>query len=307
MKIVVFGGSGFLGSHVCDKLSEYGHEVTLFDLKKSPWLVNAQKMILGDVLDEKAVEESLLGAQVAYNFAGHSDLDTSASDVRETARQNLMGSLNIIEACLRQKIKQYIYASTIYVYSESGGFYRCSKQASEIYLEEYQRKYGLQYTILRYGTLYGPRADERNSIYRYLRSALEESKIWISSSTGEEMREYIHVRDAAKLSARILSREFYNKRFIITGHQAIPLRRLTQMIGEILRKPLDIRFELDGDSDHYEITPYSFVPRAGEKFAPNIFTDMGQGLIECLAELSESLEDREEKIESLSTGPSVKS
>ncbi len=288
MKIVVFGGSGFLGSYVCDKLSSYGHEVTIFDICESPWLHPEQKMCIGDILDEQAVVKAVRGMDIAYNFAGHADLDTASTDAIQTTKHNLIGSLNIIEACLKQKIKQYVYASTIYVYSESGGFYRCSKQAAEIYLEEYHRKYGLDYTILRYGTLYGPRADKRNSIYRYLFSALEENKIWISNSTGEEMREYIHVRDAAKLSIQILASEFYNKRFIITGHQSIPLHQLTQMIGEILKKPLDIRFDPNGNGDHYEVTPYSFVPRAGEKFAPDIFTDMGQGLIECLAEIAQS-------------------
>ena len=287
MKVIVFGGSGFLGSHVCDKLSDYEHEVTIFDLKESPWLQAKQKMIICDILDEKAVEDSVKGMDIIYNFAGHADLDTAATDPKETTRQNLMGNLNIIEAALKHSIKQYVYASTIYVYSESGGFYRCSKQASEIYLEEYSRKYALNYTILRYGTLYGPRADERNSIYRYIASAMKENKILVNAA-GTEMREYIHVRDAAKLSVKILSNEFYNKRFIITGHQAVPLRQLTDMIAEILRKPIDIRFEPNGKDDHYSLTPYSFVPRAGEKFAPDIFTDMGQGLIECMADITKN-------------------
>ncbi len=292
MKIIVFGGSGFLGSHVCDKLTDHGHEVIIFDLCKSTWIQEQQKMIIGNILDDNAVEKSVEDVDVVYNFAGHADLDTASTDVIQATKHNLIGSLNIIEACVKYKIKQYIYASTIYVYSESGGFYRCSKQATEIYLEEYHRKYGLNYTILRYGTLYGPRADDRNSIHRYLCSALKENKIWITNSTGEEIREYIHVRDAAKLSVKTLSPEFYNKRFIITGHQSIPLRQLTQMIVEILRRPLDIRFDHNGSEEHYEITPYSFVPRAGEKFAPDIFTDMGQGLIECLAEMEKNPDGR---------------
>ncbi|MCB1305458.1 MAG: NAD(P)-dependent oxidoreductase [Leptospiraceae bacterium] len=285
-KVVIFGGSGFLGSHVADKLADYGWDVTIFDLNPSSFLSPKQTMVVGDILDSHAVELVVKEAEVVYNFAGYADLDTASDDPVRTTELNLIGNLNILNACVRHKVKQFIYASTIYVFSESGGFYRCSKQAAETYLEEYNRRYGLPYTILRYGTLYGPRADSRNAIYRYIRSAMEEGRISVDAS-GEEIREYIHVRDAAKVSARILSPEYCNKRFVITGHQAIPVRQMLEMIQEILARPVEIAFEPREDTDHYRLTPYNFVPRVGEKFAPDIFTDMGQGLIECMADMTE--------------------
>ena len=284
LKVIVFGGSGFLGSHVCDKLSDYGHEVTIFDLQNSSFKRENQRMIQGNILDEDAVKKAVLGHDVVYNFAGYADLDTASANPRATTELNLIGNNNIIEASLVANIKQFVYASTIYVFSEVGGFYRCSKQAAENYLEEYNRRNGLNYTILRYGTLYGPRADERNSIYKYLKKALYEGKIHLHS-TGEEIREYIHVRDAAKISARILSQEYFNKRFVLTGHQAIPLKQTMKMIQEILKKPVEITYDSESVGDHYEITPYSFVPKIGEKFAPELFTDMGQGLIETIADI----------------------
>ena len=64
MKIVVFGGAGFLGSHVCDHLSESGHKVTIFDIRPSPWLRPDQKMIVGDILDEAAVNNAVAAAAV---------------------------------------------------------------------------------------------------------------------------------------------------------------------------------------------------------------------------------------------------
>ena len=283
-KVIVFGGSGFLGSHVSDKLSDFGHSVTIFDLKKSHYLKPSQQMILGDIMDEAAVDSAVKGKDVVFNFAGYADLDTASTDPLLTTKLNVIGNMHILQAAVREKIEQFVYASTIYVYSESGGFYRCSKQASEIYLEEFSRKYGLNYTILRYGTLYGPRSDERNSIFRYIKSALEKGSIDVSGS-GNEIREYIHVRDAAKLTAKIMSEHFFGKRFIITGHQAIPMVQMLEMIKEIVKKPVVIRFIPEVGTDHYRITPYSFIPKIGEKFAPDIFTDMGQGLIECMAEL----------------------
>lgn len=285
-RVVVFGGSGFLGSHVADKLDDDGHDVVIFDINESPYRSPRQTMVVGDILDANRVSETVAGADVVYNFAGHADLDSASTKPIATTKLNLLGNLNIIEACLEHKVRHFVYASTIYVFSESGGFYRCSKQAAETYIEEYNRRSNLTFTILRYGTLYGPRADDRNTVHRYVRQAVETGRIVVNGK-GDEFREYIHVRDAAKVSARVLEKQFYNKRFVITGHQAIPIKQMLEMIQEILGKPIEITFSAEGHSDHYRITPYSFVPKIGEKFSPVLFTDMGQGLIECMADIIE--------------------
>jgi UDP-glucose 4-epimerase len=285
-KVIVFGGSGFLGSHVCDKLTDDGHEVFIFDKVVSPFLNRNQVMLQGDILDKDLVQASIKNKDIVYNFAGYADLDSADGDPINTTQLNLIGNLHILEACKNSKVLQFIYASTIYVYSENGGFYRCSKQAAEIYIEEYNRKFNLNYTILRYGTLYGPRADERNSIYRYILNAIEKNSIHVNAD-GSELREYVHVRDAAKISARILNQKFYGKRFVITGHQAIPVKQMISMIQEILKKKINIKYSHKHDSNHYKITPYSFVPKIGEKFSSEIYTDMGQGLIECMADYYE--------------------
>jgi hypothetical protein len=85
----------------------------------------------------------------------------------------------------------------IYVYSRDGGFYQCSKQSAEHYVEEYQRRYGLDYTILRYGSLYGPRSDHRNGLWRIVKSALDAGGVSYQGSS-EEIRDYIHVEDAGQ-------------------------------------------------------------------------------------------------------------
>ena len=158
-KAIVFGGSGFLGSHVSDVLSEEGYEVTIFDLEPSPYLQSGQKMMVGDILDREKVIKAVKGKNIVYHFAGLADLDDGKTKPLETVTKNIIGTINILDATVKAKIKHFIYSSTIYVYSSRGGFYRCSKQASENYVNEYQRMYGLDYTILRYGSLYGPRSD----------------------------------------------------------------------------------------------------------------------------------------------------
>lgn len=285
MKAVVFGGSGFIGSHVADRLTEAGYDVIIFDVKPSPYLLPAQQMMIADILDEKAAFDAANGCAYVYNFAGMADLDAATREPLKTIEQNIMGTAIILGAALRSEAKRFIQASSIYVYSDTGGFYRCSKQAAELYVEEYNRKFGLEYTILRYGTVYGPRADSRNSIYRYVKQALADGRI-DCGGTGDEAREYIHVRDAARLSVDILSDEYANKQVTITGHHPMRLRDMLYTIREILGNRIEIRFKAsESDTPHYNITPYSFVPKIGRKLVTHEYTDMGQGLLECINEV----------------------
>jgi UDP-glucose 4-epimerase len=284
MKAIIFGGSGFLGSHVADFLTEAGHAVTIFDIKPSPYLHSGQSMYVGDILNPEQVLDAVRGHDVVYNFAGLADLDDATTRPVDTIRLNIEGNANMLEACRKSDVARFVYASTIYVYSNKGGFYRCSKQAAETYIEEMNRKYGLNFTILRYGTLYGPRADERNSIYRYLREAMDNGRV-VCSGSGEEMREYIDVRDAARLSVLILDDTYKNQYMIISGHHPMKFKEMILMIQEILGKNIKIEFSAQKNPDHYIYTPYSFTPKVGHKLVNHRYLDMGQGFLECLHEI----------------------
>lgn len=284
MKAIVFGGSGFLGSHVADILLEKGHEVTIFDLVPSPYIKPGQNMIIGDILDFDAVKEAVKGASVVYNFAGIADIDEASKKPIETIRQNILGNAYILEAIKHNNLTRYIFASTIYVYSNAGSFYKSSKQSCELYIEDYSQKCGIPYTVLRYGSLYGPRANETNPIYNLLKSVLSEEKIsyW---GNGEEIREYIHVEDAARCSVEILDKNFVNQHVIITGSHPIKAKELLVMIKEILGNKLSIDFRNENTDTHYQVTPYSFNPRIGRKYVSSYYLDMGQGLLQCIEEL----------------------
>ena len=142
-----------------------------------------------------------------YNFAAIADLNDALNKPIETVQVNVLGTVNILEACRLHSVRRFVYASTVYVYSREGGFYRCSKQAAEHYVEEYQRAFDLDFTILRYGSLYGPRADATNGLYRIVRDALARGSISYAGNP-ESIREYIHVEDAARASVVVLGEEF---------------------------------------------------------------------------------------------------
>lgn len=283
-KVVIFGGSGFLGSHVADALIENGYAVKIFDIKPSPYLKPGQEMIVGDILDEKLVVKTLKDADIVYNFAGISDIDEANANPLATIKYNILGHTNILEGCRIQEVKRFIFASSIYVYSTSGSFYRSSKQACELITESYHEKYGLKFTILRYGSLYGPRSDNRNAIYAMLTQALNNKKI-VRNGDGEELREYIHVHDAARMSLEILEDEYEGQHVIITGSQQLRMKDLLGMIKEMLKGRIDIEYLPVGYSEHYEITPYVFNPRLAKRVMLRDYIDLGQGLLNMLDEI----------------------
>ncbi|MDR2800062.1 MAG: NAD(P)-dependent oxidoreductase [Desulfovibrio sp.] len=288
MKITVFGGAGFLGSHVCDKLSEAGHDVRIYDRATPPWLRPDQEMTHGDILDAEAVDRAALGSDAVYNFAGIADIGEAEVNPVDTARYNILGNTIILEAARKAKARRFIFASSLYVYSKAGGFYRCSKQSCELYIENYRSAYNLPYTILRYGSLYGPRADRRNAIYRFVREALERGRIeYFGLPTA--LREYIHVEDAASCSVEVLAPEYADSNIILTGAQPMRVGDLLKMIAEMLGRDIQFDFLGDGKSGHYEITPYSFSPQIGKKMTPRLSVDLGQGLLRVIEDMHREL------------------
>ena len=291
MKVIIFGGSGFLGSHVADALSEAGHKVIIYDLKKSEYLKPAQQMVVGDILDEQRIRDAMTGCDVVYNFAGIADIDEALTKPIETVKYNILGNTILLEAAREEKVKRFVFASTVYVYSNSGSFYRCSKNACELYIETYQKQYGLDYTILRYGTVYGGRTDVRNSVYRFLYQAINDGKI-IYYGDGSEIREYINVIDAAKNSVQILADEYENQNILFTGHHPMRISELFAMIKEMLGKDLIIEYKDPEEKNmegHYTITPYKFIPKMGKKLVNHCYTDMGQGLLLCVQEIHDHI------------------
>ena len=292
-RVIVFGASGFLGSHVADTLTNAGYRVRLFDRSPSPYLKGNQEMIVGDIMNLEEVVEAAKGSSIVYNFAAIADIDEAHDKPIPTATINVLGNMHALEAARIAGARRFVFASSVYVYSESGSFYRASKQAAERFTETYHERYGLNYNILRYGSLYGRRADKRNGIYRMLQEAVEHHSITYKGS-GEAMREYIHVEDAARMSVQILAPEFANRHMILTGQEKLRIKDVMTMISEMLPWPVELHFDEANAVHHYEITPYAFQPRIGRKLVLNEHVDLGQGILDCLREIHQHLHHGDE-------------
>lgn len=289
MNTLVIGGSGFLGSHVCDQLSNEGHNVRIFDKQTSPWLKADQEMIVGDLLDDSDLLNAVSGCETIYNFAAIADLDEALHKPIESVMINILGNVKILEACVKYKVKRYLFASTVYVSSREGGFYRCSKISAENYVEEYLRTYGLDYTILRYGSLYGPRSNGRNNIWRIIKRALESGEI-IYEGSSEAIREYIHVEDAAKASVTALGEDFRNQNVVLTGHEPMKVVDFLKMLAEIMGLSEEaMNFKEKVHIGHYVRTPYAYQEKIGRKYMAPLHVDLGQGLLNLINEIKNEL------------------
>lgn len=287
-QILVIGGSGFLGSHVADELEKAGFEITIYDLKDSPYRSDSQKFIQGSLEDQELLIESIKGKKFVYHFAGIADIGEAADNPLLTLQSNIMGTSYIADACVKCGVDRLLYASTVYVYSNKGSFYRASKQAAESIIETYNEKYNLDFTILRYGSLYGPRAQNWNGLKKYIIQAVNDKSIKHSGS-GKEKREYIHVIDAAKLSVKAIDNNYKNESLTLTGTQVLTSSELLDMIEEIMGEEVEKTFlNKQGSFDHYTLTPYRYSPKPGVKLVSQDFVDIGQGILsvveECFAQ-----------------------
>jgi UDP-glucose 4-epimerase len=263
MKIAVLGGSGFLGSHLCDLLSLYGHDVNIFDIKKSKYKKKNQKIYIGSILDRKKLALAIKGCDFVYHFAALAELNVAITRPVETAKINIIGTINALVACKKHNVKRFIFASSIYANTEEGGFYGSSKQAAESYIERFHKTFGLNYTILRFGSLYGSRSGRGNGIKILINSGIKKGKL-IYGGSKRAARKYIHVEDAANSCAEVIQKKYQNKYLTITGRHLVKIKNVMNMLAKYLNISNDkIRYLNHKNYGHYDTKPTTFVPRLG--------------------------------------------
>ncbi|MBK9190020.1 MAG: NAD-dependent epimerase/dehydratase family protein [Crocinitomicaceae bacterium] len=285
-KVAVFGGSGFLGTYLVNELLKRNYEVHSFDLN-APSDDTGVKFTKLDILDRTKISDAFAAVKfdIVYNLAGFANLDKAVEFPVETVQLNVMGNLYILDECRKHNVSRYVYASSAYAMSDKGTFYGISKLSSEKIIEEYGEKYKLPFTILRYGSIYSEQNFENNYIFNLVKKAIEKGEI-NHEGDGNEIREYIHAADAAKLSADIIEKnDFVGKHLILTGVERIKRVELFNMINEILGNKIKINLVNDGYKHHYKYTPYSFIPQESQKLIPNPYIDMGQGILNCIREV----------------------
>ena len=206
-KAIIFGGAGFLGSHLSDLLNQKNFKVTIFDIKKTKFNNKSCKFINGNITNKKKISKILKKFDYVFNFAGISDIEEANKNPLETINRNFLGNVNILESLKNHSnLKRFVFASSIYAISSQGEFYSSTKRSSENIIENYSNKYGIKYSILRYGSIYGTRTNKLNAIHNFILQGIRDNKI-IRPGMGNEIRNYINVKDAAKITYEILKKK----------------------------------------------------------------------------------------------------
>lgn len=282
-EVVVFGGAGFMGSYLVQELLNRNYHVIYADLFPQNHLPSGlyRKCNILNIEEVNSIIDET--TDFVYNLAGFANLDQSVHNPIDTINLNVNGNLNILEVCRQKMVKRFIYASSAYAMSNKGSFYSISKLSSEKIIEEYEKQYSLKFTILRYGSIYSELPSENNYIYNLINRAIKSREIY-HQGDGEEYREYIHAKDASKLSVDILEDSQYeNQHLILTGVERLKRIELFNMIKEILNDDnISVVLEGSGYEHHYKYTPYAYQPALSKKLVANPFIDIGQGLLECI-------------------------
>jgi UDP-glucose 4-epimerase len=220
MKVLVTGGAGFIGSHVVDTLIEAGHDVAIVDNlwehgggKKENANPRAtfHQMDIRDAALRKVFDEEQPEA-ICHLAAQHS-VKISTDDPAHDASVNILGLINLLQNATRVGVRKVIFSSSGATYGtvekmpvdESTSQrpespYGTTKMASEYYLKFWKNMYGLDFTILRYGNVYGPRQDplgEAGVIAIFTRQILLNEPVRIDWD-GEQQKDYVYVRDVAR-------------------------------------------------------------------------------------------------------------
>ena len=288
MRITIIGGSGFLGSHVADNLSQKKNEVVIFDKKKSKYLKSNQVMILGDITKMQSLRKAIRGSDIVYHFAGISDIGESIKKPSETVKINIIGIANILQLCKKYKVKRIILASTIYVSSSQGGFYRVSKQTSELMVEEYKKRFGLNYTIIRFGSIYGPRSSKNNGLTKIIFNLLKHGNLQYGG-TSKARRRFIHVVDAAKSSVEMIKGKYKNKKILITGRNTVKITSVLKIISKILKINKKPTFSNKKQLGHYNMSPHSYKPIKTKNFILKNSINFKKGISDLVRDIKDQI------------------
>lgn len=217
-KVIVTGGAGFIGSHITDLLINAGHEVFVIDDLSSGSLENLNKKAGFHKLDIRSEECRQLITQIAPDYLVHTaaqmSVRNSMTDPAFDTSVNVYGIINILQAFQNSKLPHFVFLSTggaIYGEQESypaseehkkepSSVYGLAKYVSELYLDLWCREFGLKYSALRLGNVYGPRQNphgEAGVVAIFYRKLLN-GEIPMINGSGEQTRDFVYVKDVAR-------------------------------------------------------------------------------------------------------------
>src|SRR4051812_15955090 len=248
MDVLVTGGSGFIGSHVVDQLLAAGHRPRIFDTRPSPHHApDRVPVVLGDLADLDAVTAAMDGCDAVIHLAASADVNEVRQDPVDAEHRNARGTLHVLEAARRRAVARVVYASTIWVYSDTPAprhdesaplhapahLYTATKLAGEHYCHAYGELYGVEHTVLRFGIPYGPRARPAAVIPAFVRKALAGEPLKIAGD-GLQSRRFVYVEDLADGVVRALVPAAANRTYNLVGSEDVTIREIAEAVRDLV-------------------------------------------------------------------------
>jgi UDP-glucose 4-epimerase len=246
--VLVTGGSGFIGSHVVDVLARRGYEPRIFDLRESPHHAPGEvDTYLGDATDVAALTDALDGCEAVVHLAAMADVGHVKDDPAGAERLNSRATAAVLEAARATGVKRVVYGSTIWVYSDCepieveestplahpAHLYSATKLAGELYCRSYKELYDVDYTILRFGIPYGPRARVAAVVPAMVERAIKGEPLTIAGD-GSQGRRFVYVEDLAAGVVEALRPEAANRVYNLAGTETTTIAEIAHTVKDLL-------------------------------------------------------------------------
>jgi UDP-glucose 4-epimerase len=255
MKVVVTGGSGFIGSHVVDALVDGGHQVTVIDHRVKPHRTDVNFEDI-DLLDLSSVMVATREAGHIFHLGAVSNVNYAFKYPAYSTALNVMGTTNVLEAARQNGAERVHLASTVWVYNGApdgvpadeavpfylngaGHIYTSTKMACEMLCHNYGQLYDLPFTVLRYGIPYGPRMREELLIPIFLKKALAGEPLTISGD-GSQYRKFIYVTDIARAHLLAMQDCAKNETYNLEGLEKVTVLEVAERIRDLLGEHVKI-------------------------------------------------------------------
>ena len=261
MNMLVLGGTGFIGSHLAERLAASHHHVRVVDRCPNIWdhAVAGVDYRFFELDDRGELDKALEGIEVVFHLISSTVPKTAEENPLYDVQSNLVGSLFLFERCVARRIRKIVYVSsggTVYGRpvvlpvaeshaTEPECFYGATKLAVEKYLALFNRAHGLDYAILRPSNPYGARQNPHGqqgfiAVLCWKVLSDEETVIW---GDGSVVRDYVHVTDVAEALARAGTHATPEKIYNVGSGVGVSLNQLVSIIKTLTKKAPRIRYE----------------------------------------------------------------
>ena len=287
MRILVTGGSGFLGQHLCRALLSAGHELTNIDLKPNTEV----KTVIGDVRDEELIDHVMAEQEVVFHLASLIEAGESVEKPKIYLENNILGTLAVLESMRKHQVKKFLFSSSAAIYGEPLRTpiqeddrtipinpYGVTKLAMEGLVSSYVSSFGITGVALRYFNLYGPGENhepETHAIPRFIQQIGrdEEVTVW---GDGSNRRDYIYIEDVVRAHVLALSLPQGYHYMNLSGENATSVNEIIHMLEEITEKTARVKNYPARSGDSHEL--FADSSKAKQVIGWEAETDIREGL-----------------------------